>query len=68
MNKRIKNKIQNRVGSPPIVTLKRYHCDECDKDFFAQVHKLYAKKTLEVLKTNKVFCPICYNKLKPIEQ
>lgn len=68
MNKRIKNKIQKQIWESHIVTLKRFHCDECDKDFFAQIHEKMMKKTLEILKTNKVFCPICHNELKPIEQ
>ena len=68
MNKRIKNKIQKKIWKSPIVTLKRYYCGECNHDLFLQVHELYAEKTLEFLKTNKVFCPICHNELKPIEQ
>ena len=68
MNKRIKKKIQNRVWKSPIVTLKRYHCDECNKDLFLQVHELDAGKVLKYLETNKVFCPMCHNELKPIEQ
>lgn len=68
MNKRTKNKIQKQIRKSPIVALKKYHCDECNKDLFLQVHKLYAEKTLGFLKTNNVFCPMCHNKLKPIEQ
>ena len=68
MNKRIKNKIQERIWKSPIVVLRKYHCDVCNKDLFLQVHELYAEKTLEFLKTNNVFCPMCHNELKPIEQ
>lgn len=68
MKKRIRKKKQKQIWESPIVTLKKYHCDECNKDLFLQVHKLYAEKTLTYIETNKVFCPMCHNELKQIEQ
>lgn len=68
MNKRIKNKIQKQIWESPIVILKRYHCDECKKDFLAQVHKKMMKESLVYLENNKIFCPICKKELKLTKQ
>lgn len=67
MNKRIRNKKQKQIWRSPVVSLERYHCDECNQNIFVKVHESLVEKTLKYLDAHAPLCPFCKKELKKID-